>query len=61
MGLTLEFEFDLVELDVFELDDEFFDDFLGIVMFWEEKYGKQKKVKKQKKDGMGLDFSLFEG
>jgi len=36
-------QFDLSELEALELDDEPFDDPLGIAVSWEEKYGKNKE------------------
>jgi His-Xaa-Ser system protein HxsD len=39
-------EIDLSELEALELDDEPFDDPLGIAVSWEDKYGKNKKDKK---------------
>ena len=49
VGPTPEPELDLSELDALALDDEPFDDPLGIAMAWEEKYGKEKKAKKKAK------------
>jgi len=39
-------EIDLSELEALELDDEPFDDPLGIAVSWEDKYGKNKKSPK---------------
>ena len=36
--------FDLSELEALDLDDEPFEDPLGIAVSWEEKYGKKKKT-----------------
>jgi len=55
-------EIDLSELDALELDDEPFEDPLGIAMSWEEKYGKEKKTKKKlTKDGAAPDPTVSEG
>jgi His-Xaa-Ser system protein HxsD len=40
-------EFDLSELEELELDDDEFDDPLGIAVSWEDKFGKEKKEKKE--------------
>jgi His-Xaa-Ser system protein HxsD len=61
MGPPPPVEVDLAELDALELDDEPFDDPLGIALSWEEKYGKQKKAKKVAKGGKAPDPSLSEG
>jgi His-Xaa-Ser system protein HxsD len=42
-------EIDLSELEALELDDEPFDDPLGIAVSWEDKYGKNKEDRKRKK------------
>jgi His-Xaa-Ser system protein HxsD len=62
VGPTPEPELDLSELDALALDDEPFDDPLGIAMSWEEKYGKEKKAKKKlRKDGAAPDPTVSEG
>lgn len=42
-------EFDLSELEALELEDEPFEDPLGIAVSWEEKYGKERAEKKAAK------------
>ena len=42
-------EFDLSELEELELDDEEFDDPLGIAASWEDKFGKEKKERSEAK------------
>ncbi len=43
-------EFDLSELEELELDDDEFDDPLGIAVSWEDKFGKEKAEKKAQKE-----------
>lgn len=45
--------FDLSELEALELDDEPFDDPMGIAMSWEDKYGKERKGGKSLEGGDG--------
>ncbi len=46
VGPAAEPEFDLSELEALDLDDEHFEDPLGIAMSWEEKYGNKRASKK---------------
>ncbi|MFT6396365.1 MAG: His-Xaa-Ser system protein HxsD [Bradymonadia bacterium] len=45
--VSAEPDFDLSELEALELDDEPFEDPLGIAMSWEDKYGKKRASRKE--------------
>jgi His-Xaa-Ser system protein HxsD len=48
--VSAEPDFDLSELEALELDDEPFEDPLGIAMSWEDKYGKKRASRKEAED-----------